>query len=656
MDRYLYSALNEDAHEIRLLVLHPEEFDARLSVSLDTIPLKPCTGLLYEALSYTWGSSASKTDVVMVRDEHDYALGVTKSLATALQYLRLKDKPRVLWIDAICVNQENLDERSAQVRKMGDIYRLAEKVVVWIGAGRDGSSTAMEVLDSIGSDFEVDWPTRIVSSKTTGLPLDPQLIWTEKSSRFSIETWRAVYNLLDRSWFKRLWIWQEISLAAKGSVLMCGTDSIMWEHFRTAIFRLQQHGTTITPKLDLPLGPLVASILDLCDSEDNKSLRTLISRTSGCQCTDPRDRMYALLGMVAGVANHFEIIPNYKRSVHGVYKDLVLNDVRAERVLNFLTFSEMHVHSEDWQTWVPDLANPGKAAAIWTPRAGGRSLAKAEYNGTTTLTVTGVLSATVNNIQQSIAYPTASNADILKWIRSISIPDQDEAYVGGGTIRDAIFRALIMNLFSERFIPGHAEYPDFIQTKMDFDQATASQPTNITPSLSRYLSCVKYWSQYRTFFTSDEGYVGWVPNVTEPGDKICILLGCDTPIVLRPYKDDRWLVIGQCFVYGLMETEALLGSLPQQVICVDIFDEESSEYHTGFLDRRTRHMSPEDPRLGPLPDGWRIHNHAKSMFWSWYANDGMDESGIGQRSLEDPRITVEAIKTRSVDLRTFDLV
>ncbi|RYO91805.1 hypothetical protein DL764_008230 [Monosporascus ibericus] len=111
--------------------------------------------LRYEALSYTWGSSQSPDTVEVKRsDKHWQELCVNRNLAEAMRYLRYEDRPRVMWIDAICINQADVKERSVQVTRMGQIFSLANKVVAWLGPGFSNSKLAVATLDYLVSRVE----------------------------------------------------------------------------------------------------------------------------------------------------------------------------------------------------------------------------------------------------------------------------------------------------------------------------------------------------------------------------------------------------------------------------------------------------------------------------------------------------------------------
>lgn len=133
MPRYEYNKLDETANEIRLVKLLPGVAKPDIAADLHTIrfqPGKPTQN--FEALSYTWGSSEDATEI-MIGHLVDCSLQVTRNLEITLRNLRYADRPRVMWIDAVCVNQQDLDERGEQVKRMADIYSRAKEVTVWIG-------------------------------------------------------------------------------------------------------------------------------------------------------------------------------------------------------------------------------------------------------------------------------------------------------------------------------------------------------------------------------------------------------------------------------------------------------------------------------------------------------------------------------------------
>ncbi len=184
----------------------------------------------FEALSYAWGSSENRGDVWIVTDSGLQILKVTQKLHEALHHLRYETEPRVLWIDAICINQQDFPERSSQVKRMANIYILSKRVLVWLGPEADESSLALTLLESLGSKIEVDWP-RGKMHGTSADPLDRH--WADKFQPlpFNYREMTAIVRLFERTWFERLWIWQEIWLAGPSALIVCGSKTLLWTIF-----------------------------------------------------------------------------------------------------------------------------------------------------------------------------------------------------------------------------------------------------------------------------------------------------------------------------------------------------------------------------------------------------------------------------------------
>ncbi|KAI4950512.1 hypothetical protein J4E91_004395 [Alternaria rosae] len=133
MAQYFYQSLDENNNEIRLITLLPAaDRDSEVICDINIVRLAEDDIPQYEALSYTWGSAESPVRL-RVSPDSDHNIDITKNLAEALPYLRDTAAPRILWIDAIAINQKDLGERGQQVQRMADIFSLAERVIVWLG-------------------------------------------------------------------------------------------------------------------------------------------------------------------------------------------------------------------------------------------------------------------------------------------------------------------------------------------------------------------------------------------------------------------------------------------------------------------------------------------------------------------------------------------
>jgi hypothetical protein len=248
--------------------------------------------LKYEALSYAWGEERSPTPVVVKSygSERSF-IEVTQNLATALIYLRHKSEARVLWIDALCINQEDIEERSSQVARMTDVYRLAHRVVVWLGpeSEEDRSSKALSTLRDIGSQIEIDWNLSVMRATNQG---DSPLAGNTISLRLDQNSRSSLLMVINRPWFERLWVQQEIALANENAVLICGHDSITRRHFTNAIFCIRY-------KLDVIKWDLMELFLDrmslivemariIYNAGGGEIVGRLRKQAKNFKCSDPR--------------------------------------------------------------------------------------------------------------------------------------------------------------------------------------------------------------------------------------------------------------------------------------------------------------------------------------------------------------------------------
>jgi hypothetical protein len=140
------------------MLLNPGAHNEPISSSLICTSLYN-SAVAYEALSYTWGDHRHREEISLVTLETgeriEYVLAVTSSLHSALKSLRPQTGPaRTLWIDAICINQADLDERSSQVARMREIYHKANMVIVWLGDGNEATQKSLMTIRAISHRYE----------------------------------------------------------------------------------------------------------------------------------------------------------------------------------------------------------------------------------------------------------------------------------------------------------------------------------------------------------------------------------------------------------------------------------------------------------------------------------------------------------------------
>ncbi|KAF7869936.1 hypothetical protein EAF04_004720 [Stromatinia cepivora] len=175
----IYTPLRSDLCQIRRLALQPAvSFDDTLHGNLDVVSLESSPE--YEALSYVWGSTTPAKTINL----GDHLISITPNLDNALRNLRLPNIPRTLWVDALCINQDDLDERASQVALMRRVYSEATTVLIWLGPESDGSEEAMRSIERFDKGY---WKT------------------------YEFQT--QFMEILFRPWFTRIWTVQEFVMA-----------------------------------------------------------------------------------------------------------------------------------------------------------------------------------------------------------------------------------------------------------------------------------------------------------------------------------------------------------------------------------------------------------------------------------------------------------
>lgn len=181
------------------------------------------------------------------------------------------------------------------MKRMADVYSSASTVIVWLWPEAGDSVVAMQCCKEISTKVTLDWALGIITPSTT------ETHWADALEELPFSETRiiAVPKLLKRDWFKRLWIWQEIC-PAKSAVVMCGVHSIGWIDVRKAVVVLhikEKLSVYLKDRMDINHFQLV---LSLAKMTQGLSSVELIEGSKWAICTEPRDRIFALLSLIPG--------------------------------------------------------------------------------------------------------------------------------------------------------------------------------------------------------------------------------------------------------------------------------------------------------------------------------------------------------------------
>jgi hypothetical protein len=679
-ETYTYVPLNESRQEIRLLTLLPGPLEAAPHVLLDIVPWSKGfpSPRRFEALSYTWGSTKNPEKVFVGPEYHP--LSVTSNLADALVHLRHPQEPRTLWIDAICVNQSDMPERGSQVKRMAEIYKSAFRVVVWLGPGTEQSAEAMHILRLIASRVIVGRdPPRIKGSRELS-PLSPSERYLEDcgdpSKPFNLRMSQAdcLGQLLNRSWFERLWIRQEVGFAASTSIIQCGSEFMLWNEFQDAITALMLKFVSFNsvPETRDPEQARwefvfrLQSIFLLCELK-HEHFSSLMNTTMTSKCTDSRDRIYALLSLLDAAGSGLGVEPDYTKCVFEVYKDVALRRLLDASDLEILCGIELQdelSRPKNWSSWVPDWSTPRLTNPLELLFASGSSCPEISHQDHI-IRVTGVDIATVvdscefahsNPLNQDAANSTEVNMRITekKLLRVLTRLCPQRALTSEDI--GSLCRTLIAGRFGRDVDPPTSAAISFEDARealeawirmrfQDLPCATA------TGKWLQYLQSTAGWCAGRAVFKSSTGHFGIAPRTTQKNDKIIVLLGCRSPLVLRP-SGSYFQIVGEAYCDGFMNCEALLGPLPMGMQVVPELDFEAGVAYMAYRNTAAGEMQVEDPRLGPLPEGWVKHEHQHDHLVNIYSNT----NGDGTPNFQDPRLTAHCLRERGVPLQMFEIV
>ena len=607
-----YTDLDPQKREIRLFTLFPRENHSStiasenltrddggmackkhlIRGSLKTQSLD--AELSYIALSYTWG----KEEPVVPIQVDGQLVTVRENLEAALQHLQQPDRPTVLWIDALCINQSNDTEKSLQIQRMCEIYKKAFGALVWLGPAKDGSDTAIEKYDEIGKKaieagiedfraadmpkwFEPSGDERILKIKA---PLN-ELAAKEGLGVFHT----AMVPFSKRVYWTRVWVLQEISVA-RDVMIQCGRRRLSFTTFAAAsnfcAFARWSLSTRFTREdwEDPVMGPKLRSVSGsgnapslapnvligarrryYGETGEQESLRSLLQRTclrSSLGATDPRDKIYGLLGL-ASDSTKLGILSEYTKSARDVYTD-VARAIIADGQTTILAWSQRPKCIEGLPSWVPDFSGlirepcgeDHQVGALFAA-SGSRMLSAQHSAEKSTLCLLGSRVGTIKELGTA-------------WEPSTTITLNPEAIerllseVETFCDRSASFKTPEEASNAKMRVPcadqaGHGltRWRALASTREEYDLLRLT-----SPNTSNYVSAQHYLvamglQHNRKPYLSAEGYVGLAPSFAMPKDIIVILYGCTVPYVLREFYGGKLELIGEAYVHGIMDGEFL---------------------------------------------------------------------------------------------------
>jgi len=576
---YQYDSLPSQ-ESLRLLHLLPGNPATPIQVCLTVHHLEDVPR--FEALSYVWGVENCYTLSCGTN-----TLTVRENLFDALHALRQENAERLLWIDAVCINQEDLSERSSQVKLMRHIYKKSERVLIWLGGPSMLSQEAIRLLSALAT-----------LAQDEGAANGTYPFTTHDLSRLNLPestspVWQAVDRLFWREWFTRVWIIQELA-SAKEAVVWCGADFIPWEKVSVAARYISRHSLTAITQID------PHRVLRLHEFREAPAMRAgsvlhILLSARDTYSTDDRDKIFALLGLVLE-DSHFDFPIDYALPVEEVYTSFARYCIEKHKTLDILSATEDRAYrlKSCLPTWVPDWeVHPPSAALHTLPhfrqwRACGEAGISVRFSGDGEILIAkGVILDRIdrigNNFLEYVPLPGAIKFFSRMRSKTLALALEDihlsqrfrqweklasnlGRYPNGEDVMDAFVCTLVAgatmsNAGEDLRSYYHAWCRYWIHASRSQGEFINESYTRVSEEDRLKATCfmeLHHRAAYvRRFFTTKGGYMGLCPSISRSGDLVVILFGGRTPYILRRGRNGLFRFIGECYVYGLMNAEAM---------------------------------------------------------------------------------------------------
>ncbi|KAK4499549.1 hypothetical protein PRZ48_010065 [Zasmidium cellare] len=615
--RYHYEPLDSEHQQIRILKVHATSSCPTTTVhcTLSPVSLLDDPTPEYHTVSYRWGDPRDREYIIV----NDAILDVSRRAERLLRRFRREDEDVTLWIDAICINQQDDSERAQQVAMMGEIYSTSLHGYIWLGNETESTALAIEGIEAIVEDArrETDDFRRFYEKLYTdggdfGHSSDPLRLRVEKFVPALIEFFAF-------EWFGRLWIVQEAVIAPSSTcyvgdleirlplVLTCAAwmshknrylpfdpsqSSGMWN--ACSIWNIAAYCYHEVHSVD-PFKPQSKTHMlgHHGPGRSNEApFLALVNNLRGFRASDPRDHMFALIGLYR-VANQGRelpksLLPDYRKSVIQVFRDSTMYGIQETGTLDVLR--EVKHRSSDFEastfetpSWVPrwqegfDVTQDFHALRP-TFRAD-RHRENVEFASEAihpgVLSVRGIRIGTVACVVKTSRYGRLTARHGLHTISVLRSALGLAARASGKTMEsEALAMTMCADADSGLEPLGHCRAVMGLRTYIQFLLEGGELPRNLPPqrtgqtlgtslnleddetTASEFHHNWQAAHRNRRLFVTHEGHLGLASLCMSSRDIIVVLYGSKWPVVLRPVPGGYRLV-SIAYVHGIMDGEAV---------------------------------------------------------------------------------------------------
>ncbi|KAH7076317.1 heterokaryon incompatibility protein-domain-containing protein [Paraphoma chrysanthemicola] len=570
----IYRHLDAYRGSFRLLELCPGKFEDGIECELLVVDWHDHPH--YESLSYTWGEPPSTRTMTLV----GHTMLVGENLHSALRHLRYPDRARVLWIDALCINQSDEEEKTRQVGMMRRIYESCSECLIWLGQiSMESDNQGSYTVKDAETAFEI---IRLFAAAEPDGDLPANL----RSSNARKGACNAIEGMMfwGNTWWRRIWTVQEAVIPTR-KIITWQTLSISWdvctqaaENMLNPSMRHYQLIDALSPEFSWSaLNGFISPMLSL-EFTREEALQTplwTLQRWRHREATDPRDKVYALMGLFQDA--HFPSITcDYTLSTVAVFKRLTLDLLLLERTLLPLVGLRGEPHATaGLPTWVLDMVRPPRpvnsGCKFWEHMDrfhqfhadNNMDLEMETLDDHSILSLRGLPVDVVLLVDEGIAVDERiilPDEDFIRVVKRRERISQNhfETSCHNTAISDswehAFWRTMLGDVITENeLVKRRALGSDQELFRAFIDNSEANEVTESVRSMILN----------QAFFITQKGHIGIGPPNTKEGDTVWVLAGGRVPFVLRPTGNKlsqrqvagEYMFVGDAFVQGVMDGE-----------------------------------------------------------------------------------------------------
>ncbi|ROW17302.1 hypothetical protein VPNG_01389 [Cytospora leucostoma] len=536
----------------------------------------------YEALSYVWGAPTPGFSISV----ENKTLAVTPNCLEALRYLRLGSRRRVLWIDAICIDQGKSDqgtsERSHQVQLMGEVYSQAQTVLVWFGASDSTTSRTFRRLKLIAM-------LMVLESRSRELRVFAQLLlkWLSlpmlgTNSDTSRPRYEAITSIIRNKWWRRAWTFQEQALAHRCMALH-GRESINLGELMRSLFSGGLLSSRVYRMPEFHMSLLHRYLSDFSTksaetdrSDQNSTARHILQEAFSLESTLPVDRIYALHALLVSICGLPLPEPDYNKALEDVFEETVWAWILSRQDLSIIQTAARPTKIQNLPSWVPAyhlghehfpsdidgkvLLRPSISFQCFSWESNSH-FCDEQYMGLAgvekfprTLRVKGRYIAKVTFSRGETRTDAKSGIQkCLDWCQHIHHLKARDPSGHGDALRE-MFETIT---FGSRYISGCPDgYDDNISAfRVWFAFLLGRFPwTGGLQTLIEWMQHPLTYMLHKAFCVLDNGMMAMANYWCEVGDEVFLLRGADCPFVLRR-EGDSYRLVGPAYVHRLYQAQ-----------------------------------------------------------------------------------------------------